>query len=99
MTKDRRVTHFRVNDVSTPRMVNTGDSAGDDPVHGRVAVILTRQARPSYRTGGGVAGDQHPANDLRPDRTASRRGAPSCVRNRGGPDVSGLRRAWADFAC
>ncbi len=38
LTKDRRVAHFRVNDVSTPRMVNIGRYGWHDPA----AVLNTR---------------------------------------------------------
>ncbi len=60
LTKDRRVATFRVNDVSTPRMVNTGGTAGGEPARSGIAVILARPTRPPYSTGGGIAGGPHP---------------------------------------
>ncbi len=51
LTKDRRVVAFRVNDVSTPRMVNTG---GIRQNRDRIG----RQARHLARPGGLQAGPQ-----------------------------------------
>ncbi len=78
LTKDRRVATFRVNDVSTLRMVNTGGTAGGEPARSGIAVILAWPTRPPYSTGGGIAGGPHPlpstyTQTLRSESAAARR--------------------------